>query len=53
LAPNETRGLVADTLDPTAPARWKIRLLDAPPGFAAALAFDGPPVDPGRRGWPE
>lgn len=42
VGPGERPCLLADTLDPTAAARWTFFDLDAGPGYAATLAVAGP-----------
>lgn len=45
-------GLLSDDLDPTAAARWRIVDLDAPQGYAAALAVEQIDAQPLMIGWP-
>lgn len=42
LAPGEPAALLATRDDPAEAARWALRELDAGPGYAAALAVEGP-----------
>jgi 4'-phosphopantetheinyl transferase len=43
LEPGGAGDLLADSVVPDAPRNWTVRGIPAPPGFAAALAYSGPP----------
>jgi 4'-phosphopantetheinyl transferase len=53
LTPGTAARLRADRRDPDAPSRWALAELNAPPGFAAALAVEGrlPDITPRPFDW--
>ena len=56
LRPTESARLIADDIDPTAPARFQLASVAAPPGYTAAVALEIPPEIPVEfriRRWPE
>ena len=52
LAPGEPAILLATRPDPDEAARWTLHALDAPPGFAAAIAVEGRPDRVRVHNWP-
>jgi phosphopantetheinyl transferase len=51
--PEEGGGIRADRKDPDAMRRWRLRSLDAPAGFRAALAWEGNASELHQREWTE